>query len=179
MKFFKTYKYRKIFFILSIIVSLTCFGLFFAFYNSANDYLAIEKQIYTTDEAFNKSSVINPQIPIFITFWSINSVLWFVIIFISIFSIMLLVKQKNNASLLIKINIILLILTIILTSVLLSFQPPIDERDEENIIYPPNYISGWLIFAFSVVVAIFGIFSLKNYGYLIKNEEEHLKQIVS
>ncbi|MGZ9413680.1 hypothetical protein, partial [Mycoplasma sp. Z386] len=173
MHFFKTYKYRKIFFILCIVVSLVSFGLFFAFYNSANKYLEIEKQIYTTEAAFNESSVINPQIPIFKTFWVLSSVLWLTIIIIAIYSLILLIKQKNNTSLLIKINIILLVLVIILVSVLLSFQPPIDERDETKIIYPPNYISGWLLFAFSVVVAIFGIFSLKNYGYLIKNEKEN------
>ncbi|UWD34184.1 hypothetical protein [Mesomycoplasma molare] len=180
MNFFKTFRYRKIFFILSIIIALVCFGLFFLFYNSITDYLELEKTRFKGEKEFLEGSKVLPQLPIVYALWAFSILCWIVIITNSLIAITYYKKEKNTGIMFLKINIVTFIFSIIAISFLLSFQPIIDETDIENILYPPNYLAGWLIFLFSVLNAFYGLLTFKNYGYLnIKgenkeNEKEHL-----
>ncbi|WGI36749.1 hypothetical protein [Mesomycoplasma lagogenitalium] len=175
MKYFQTYTYRKITFILMILVSIISFGLFFGFYQSALDYLEEEKN-YIGEKFNNENSQIYAQLPIFRVIWVLFSLLVAIIIVISIISTVNYLKQTNNNLLFLKINIFLVIFAIILISILLSFQPPIAEtllRQERIIktLNPPDYTTGWIIFVLLLTTGIFGLFSLKNFGYL-KNDKK-------
>ncbi|MBN3534894.1 hypothetical protein [Mycoplasma procyoni] len=187
--FFSVYKYRKLFYIFSIIIAIIGFGLFFAFYDKIANYIVDEKVFYKFDtlsiekqaEFYSKTSESYIQSKIFIGFWVICSLIWVTIITLSIYSLILLAQQKSNGYKIQKITTLLWIVIVILISILLSFIPPYKEEyntktQEFNELNPPNYVSGWFIFGLSVFVGLWGLISRKNYGFLDSTKAKQQKE---